>query len=305
MNGRPGSKPCLGLIVHRGRDALFEGFMSAMAEHGHLDDRTISIEPRFAEGVLDRTAGFAEDLVRKKVDIIVAIGAVGAREAQKATSTIPIVFAIVLDPVETGFAASLDRPGGNMTGVTSYDPFLAVEQLSLLRDVVPGLNRVAVLSDASNSRPFGSNSLERSFERAAAKFGVELIWFRQRSPVPDRAAIFRDVVLRECKAVQVLEVPANIADFEAIATLANEHQLPAMFPDGWQCGGLMSYGTSLLQTVAEIPRMIVRLLDGTLPGDIPIRQVRRHRLRVNLTTARQINIEIPHGVIARADELIT
>jgi putative ABC transport system substrate-binding protein len=126
MKGQTASPPRLGLLLHRGRDALFEGFMSAMSERGHVEGQTITIEPRFAEGVLERTAGLAEDLVRRNVELIVAIGAVGARAARNATSTIPIVFAIVLDPVDTGFAASLERPGGNMTGVTNYDPGLAL-----------------------------------------------------------------------------------------------------------------------------------------------------------------------------------
>lgn len=304
MTVLPAPRPHLGLIMHRGRDSLYEGFMSAMAKHGLVDAQTVMIEPRFAEGVLERTVGYAEDLVRKNVDIIVAIGAVGARAAQKATSTIPIIFSIVLDPVETGFVASMDRPGGNMTGVTNYDAGLALEHFALLQTVVPGLKRVAVLSDADIPRPQGGNTLERSCERAATQLGIASDWFRPGGPSPDRVSMFRDMVRRDCQAVEVLEVPANITDFEEIAQMANRHRLPAMFPDGWQHSGLMSYGTGLLQTLPEILPVIDLVLAGTVPGDIPIRQVRQHRLRVNLATARQIGVELPHEVIARADEMI-
>ncbi len=304
MKGQTASPPRLGLLLHRGRDALFEGFMSAMSQRGHVEGQTITIEPRFAEGVLERTAGLAEDLVRRNVDLIVAIGAVGARAARNATSTIPIVFAIVLDPVDTGFAASLERPGGNMTGVTNYDPGLALAQLALLRDVVPDLDRVAVLSDADIPRPHGWNPLERSCERAAASLGLELDWFRLTGPAPDRVSVFREMGRRGCKAVQVLEVPTNIADFGTIAALANDHRIPAMFPSGWHHEGLMSYGTSLLQTVPELPTMVDLILNGANPGDVPIRQVRRHRMCVNLATARRIGVDVPHHMIARADDII-
>ncbi len=296
--------PRLGLLLHRGRDALFEGFMSAMSERGHVEGQTITIEARFAEGVLERTPGLAEDLVRHDVDLIVAIGAVGASAARAATATIPIVFAIVLDPVDAGFAASLERPGGNMTGVTNYDPGLALAQLTLLRDVVPGLDRVAVLSDADIPSPQGWNPLERSCERAAASLGIELDWFRLSGPAPDRVSVFREMGRRRCKAVQVLEVPTNIADFGAIAALANDHRIPTIFPGGWHHEGLMSYGTSLLQTVPELPAMVDLILNGADPAEVPIRQVRQHRLCVNLATARRIGVDLPSHVIERADETV-
>lgn len=294
----------LGVLLHRGRDSLFERFMDAMAEHGYVSGQTITFVPRFAEGVLERTASLAEDLVRQNVDLIVAIGAVGANACHRVTSKIPIIFAIVLDPVELGFAATLERPGGNMTGVTNFDPGLAREQLALLQATLPGLDRVAVLSDADIPRPHGGNPLERSYEDAAASLGIALEWFRVRGPTPDRASVFREMASRGFRAVQVLEVPRNIADFETIAALANEHRLASMFPDGWQHNGLMSFGTSLLQTIPEIPPLVDLILSGTRAGDIPVRLVRRHRFCVNLATALQIGIDVPHHVIARAAKII-
>jgi putative ABC transport system substrate-binding protein len=298
------SAPRLGLILHRGRDALFDAFVYAMAAQGYTDGQTVIYEPRFAEGALDRTSGFAQDLVQGKVDLIVAIGAVGAAAARKATATVPIVFAIVLDPVELEFVASWGRPRGNMTGVTNYDPDLALEQLSLLREMVPDVRKVAVFSDADIPRPALGNPLERSCERAAAALGVTLEWFRPSGPTPDRAAMVWDAVARGCGAGLVLEVPSKMAAFETLAALAAEHRLPTLFPEGWRHDGLMSYGTSLLHTVPYLPEIIGRILAGTSPGDIPVRQVRQHRLTLNLTTARIICVDVPPALVARAAEVI-
>lgn len=294
------SVPHVGLILHRGRDALFDAFVAAMAEHGYCDGQTIRYEPRFAEGALERTAGFARDLVAANVDLIVAVGAVGAAAAQKATATLPIVFAIVLDPVDLGFVAACERPSGNMTGVTNYDPNLALEQLSLLREILPALRKVAVFSDADIPRPDGGNPLERSCTKAAAELGLTLEWFHPRGPAPDRAAMVRDAVARGCEAGLVLEVPSNIAAFGTLAALGSEHRLPMVFPDGWQHEGLMSYGSSLLQTIPHLPEIIRQILSGTPPGKIPVRRVKEHRLTLNLATARRLDMEMPPALVARA-----
>ena len=299
------SMPTIDVIVHRGRDALFNAFVKSLADHGYVEGETIALEPRFAGGILERTTGFAEDLVARKVDLIVAIGAVGARAAQRATDQVPIVYSIVLDPVETGFAATLDRPGRNMAGVTNYDPDLSVEQLTLLKKVVPDLKRLAILSDVDIPRPGGWNPLERSNELAARSLGLELQWVRIKGPTPDRAAAFQAMVEVGAQALQVLEVPVVLADFQSVAELAIEHRLPAMFPGGWQHDGLMAYGTSLLQTVPELPRLIGLILNGANPGDIPVRRVRQHRLRLNLATARKIGLDLSREVVARASEVIS
>lgn len=225
-------RPTIGLMFHRGRDRLFQALVAEMALRGYVDGGTVTLVPQFAEGDLSRAQGLADDLVRQSVDIIVAVGAVGAKAVQNATSRIPIVFAIVLDPVETGLVASLDRPGGNVTGVTNFDPALAFKQLRLLRDVVPGLDRVAVLSDADIPRPQGVNPLERSCERATAKLGIALEWYRRKAVGPDLTLLVQDMVERGCQALQVLEVPANIGQFDTISALANHAGLPAIFPDG-------------------------------------------------------------------------
>lgn len=299
-----GQVPRVGIIVHRGRDALFSALIKSLAEHGYVDGETVALEPRFAEGVLERTTGFAADLVARNVDLIIAIGFVGAQAAQRATDKIPIIYSIVLDPVKTGFAATADRPGGNMAGVTNFDPNLPVEQFSLLKEVVPGLKRVAILSDVDIPRPDGWNSLERSNDIAARSLGLEPQWVRVKGPRPERDAAFRAMLDGGAQALQVLEVPVMIADFQAAAELATKHRLPAMFPGGWQHEGLMAYGTSLLQTVPELPKLVGLILNGAVPGDIPVRQVCQHRLRLNLATAKKIGLSVPHELIAKASEVV-
>jgi putative ABC transport system substrate-binding protein len=301
----PLSMPRVGVIVHRGRDALFNLFIRSLAEAGYVDGETVTLEPRFAEGILERTTGFAEDLVARKVDLIVAIGFVGARAAQRATDEIPIIYSIVLDPVEVGFATLLNRPGGNMAGVTNYDPNLAVEQFALLKDIVPGLKRIALLSDADIPRPKGCDHREQSNEIAARSLGLEPQWVHLKGPTPDRVAAFQAMRDGGAQALQVLEVPVLIADFQSIAALAIEHRLPTMFPGGWQHDGLMAYGTSLLQTVPELPGLVDLILSGTNPGDIPVRQVRQHRLQLNLATARKIGLDIPLRIVAQANEVVS
>ncbi len=298
------SMPRVGVIVHRGRDKLFNGFLDSLAALGYVDGQNIEIEPRFAEGVLERTHGFAADLVARNVDLIVAIGGVGARAAQRATDRIPILYAVVLDPVEMGFAVSRDRPGCNLTGVTNYDPDLATKQLSLLKDVVPDLKRVAVLSDADVPGAGSTNTLERSNDLAAARLGIELQWVRIKGPHPDRPAAFRLMKDGQADALQVLEMPVAIADFQSIAALAIEHRLPSMFPGGWAHDGLMAYGTSLLQTIPDLASLVALVLNGADPASIPIRQVCEHRLRLNLETARRIGVDIAPAIVASASEVV-
>lgn len=299
-----GSMPRIGVIVHRNRDALFNTFLESLEKNGYVDGDNIVLEPRFAEGVLERTTGFAEDLVARKVNLIVAIGGVGARAAQRATDEIPIVYSIVLDPVEMGFAASLDRHGRNLAGVTNYDPALAQKQLALLKEAVPNLKRIAVLSDVDVPRSGDRNTLERSNELAAAALGLDLQWVRIKGPVPDRAAAFRAMKDGGAEALQVLEVPVLIGDFQSIAALGIEHRLPSMFPGGWQHDGLLAYGTSLLQTVPELARLVHLVLNGADPADIPVTYVREHRLRLNLATARKIGLDVSPEIVARAGEVV-
>jgi putative tryptophan/tyrosine transport system substrate-binding protein len=138
----------VGVILHRGPDErYFSVLRDGLARLGYTEGRNIAFEPRFAHGQLDRTTALASELVALEVDVIVAVGGVGARAAQRSTSKIPIVFAIVLDPVAVGFATTMERPGGNVTGVTNYHPGQAVEQLKLIKEVLPALSRVAILSD--------------------------------------------------------------------------------------------------------------------------------------------------------------
>ena len=165
----------VGVILHRGPDdPHYSALLASLAQLGYAEGRNIAFEPRFAHGQLDRTPAFAAELVGLGVDAIVAVGAVGARAAQRATNKIPVLFAIVLDPIAAGFAASIERPGGNVTGVTNYDPGQAREQLKLIQAVIPLLRRTAILSDEDipRSELDGWNPLEKSNDTASLRMAV-------------------------------------------------------------------------------------------------------------------------------------
>jgi len=297
----------VGVILHRGpEEPYYDALRDGLAQLGYVEGRNISFEPRFAHGQLDRTSGFASDLVGLGVDVIVAVGGVGARAAQRATNEIPIVFAIVLDPVATGFAASIERPGGNVTGVTNYDPGQAVEQLKLLQAAVPSLRRIAILSDeeAPRSHLDGWNPLEKSNDMAARALGLEPFWVRVKGPLPDLESAVVAIKNSGAEALLVLEVPVTLSRFKQIADLAIAHRLPALLPPGEANDALMNYGTSLLDTIPSLTAHIDRVLKGAAPADLPIETVSDRKLKINLKTARKLRMSIPSEILNKASEIV-
>lgn len=296
----------VGVILHRGPDPFYNGLREGLARLGYTEGRNIAFEPRFAHGQLDRTSDFASELVTLDVDVIVAVGAVGARAAQRATKTIPVVFSIVLDPVVAGFAASMERPGGNVTGVTNFDQDQAVEQLRLLKAVFPHLGRVAILSDEEipRSQQDGWNPLEKSNDAAARALGLEPFWVRLKGPTPDLQGAIGSMRSERVEALLVLEVPVTLLCLKQIGGLATAHGLPTLLPAGGVNDGLISYGTSLGDTIAYLPAYVDKILNGASPGDLPIETVSRRRLVVNLKTARDLGVSIPSEVLCRADQII-
>jgi putative ABC transport system substrate-binding protein len=297
----------VGVILHRGPDdPHYHALRDGLARLGYAEGQNIAFEARFAHGQLDRTPALAAELVGLGVDVIVAVGAVGARAAQRATNDIPVLFAIVLDPVAAGFAASMERPGGNVTGVTNYDPHQAIEQLKLLKAVVPSLRCVAILSDEDiprNQRD-GWNPLEKSSDTSARALGLEPLWVRMKGPMPDLEGAITSMKRAATEALLVLEVPVTLPRFRQIADLAVAHRLPALLPAGEATGALISYGTSLLDTTPSLSAHVDRVLQGTSPADLPIETVSRRRLRINLKTARELGVTIPSEILSRADEIV-
>jgi putative ABC transport system substrate-binding protein len=274
-------------------------FVQRLRELGWIEGRTVAIEYRWAEGRIAREAEIAAEFVRLKVDVILTVGGTSAKQA---TSVIPIVFAISSDPVGTGLVASLARPGGNITGMSIQATDLAGKRLELLREVVPGIRRLAIMAD------FGlpASVLELDGIQAAAKTlgGPEVIKSEIRQ-VDDIAPALDRLKGR----AEALYVPANLlanANRVRINELALAARLPTMFGfrEYVESGGLMSYGPNTQELFRRAADYVDKILRGAKPADIPVEQPTKFDLIVNLKTAKALGLEVPQTLLARADEVI-
>jgi putative tryptophan/tyrosine transport system substrate-binding protein len=279
-----------------------EAFRQGLRELGYIEGKNIVIEWRSAEGKLDRLPALAAELVRLKVDVIVTTGPTGTRPAKEATSTIPIVMAQDIDPVGTGFIASLARPGGNITGLSSLVPEISGKQLELLKQVVPKLSRVAVLWTSSNP---GNTQALREIERAAVTLEVKLQSLDILG-IEDIETAFRAATRGRADAVLVLQNGVALAHRTAIADLAIKSRLPAIYPRlvFVEDGGLMSYGASFADMDRRAATYVDKILKGAKPADLPVEQPTKFELIINLKAAKQIGLTIPPNVLARADKVI-
>ena len=287
---RPGSPP----------DPLLDAFRQGLHELGYDEGRNISIEYRWAEGREERFPDLAADLVRLKVDVIVAgVGAVEA--AKKATTTIPIVMPLFGDPVRAGLVASLARPGGNVTGLTSLSGELPGKWMELVKQTVPRASRVAVLWD-----PAGDPSQVRISEAAARSLGVRLRVLKvERVDGFERA--FAEARENEAGALIVLGSPFFYVHRARLVELASKHRLPAIYPQRefvQGSGGLMSYGADYRHQFRRAAAYVDKILKGVKPRDLPIEQPTKFELVINQRTARALGLTIPPPVLARADEVI-
>lgn len=278
-----------------------EALRQRLAELGHVEGRTLVIEARWAEGAVDRLPALAAELVGANVEVIVTLGAVATRAARQATSTVPIVFAVVVDPVAGGLVADRDRPGGNLTGFTSFDPEEMKPHLALLKETVPGLTRVAFLGDAAVAGA-GARAWD---EGQAAAAGLQAVSLRVRGTDAELTRAF-DAIRRDgAQAVLVLEMPAMLEQRRRIAELAIRHRLPTLFVGGHgDAGGLLSYGTSARETGRRLADHVDAVLSGARPAVMPVERLVRRELTVNLRTARAIGLAIPPAVLQRADRVL-
>jgi len=277
-----------------------DAFRQGLADLGYVDGKNIVIEPRFAEGKFDRVPELTRELVDLKVDVIAVLGAVTVRAARKAAGDVPIVFAVVVDPVADDVVASLERPAGNITGITTFDPQQPRKQLELLKEVIPRLNRVAFLGDQGVSE-----ALMKASEEQARALGIQSQRLRVSAPAPDLVEAFAEIRREHADAVVVLEEPVLAIHAKKIAELATESHLPAMFtPIRADAGGLIAYGTSLADGMRSIAQYVDKILKGAKPGDLPVETLRYYELTVNLKTAREIGVTIPPEVIKRANQVI-
>ena len=285
----------------RGGEAR-EAFRQDLRELGYIVGQNIVIEWRYAHRKRDRLPALAAELVRLKVDVIVALNPPAARAAQNTTTTIPIVIRISSDPVRSGFVASLARPGGNITGLWSISGELIGKRLELLKEVVPGLSRVAVLWKPGRRR--GGVRLKKA-EVTARALGVQLQSLQVRDPGEFQGA-FEAATRERADALITLRNPVIVRHRKRITSLALKSRLPAIYDDRAfvEVGGLMSYGTNLAALHRRAATFVHKILKGAKPADLPIEQAREFELVINLKTIKQIGVTIPPEVLYRAAKVI-
>ena len=279
-----------------------KAFRQGLRELGYVEGKNIVIEYRYAEEKLDSEPALAAELVRLKVDIIVTAGAGATRAAKEATSTIPIVMSQDPDPVGNSFVASLARPGGNITGLSSVGADLAGKRLELFREILPKLSRVAVLGTSTNP---GNVPALKETELAAKAFKVQLQFLDVLS-AKDIESAFRAAIKGYADAVLVLNSPVSSSRRKEIAELAVKSRLPAFYnrSEYVEDGGLMSYGVSFTELGHRAATYVDKILKGRKPADLPIEQPTKFEFVVNLKAAKQIGLTIPPNVLARADRVI-
>jgi putative ABC transport system substrate-binding protein len=282
--------------------ARIEAFRQGVRELGYVEGKNIVIEWRFADGKLERLPEFAAELVRLKVDVIVTAGPTPTRAAKEATVTIPIVMAFDNDPVGNGFVASLARPGGNITGLSTHYPEISGKQLELLKEIVPKLSRVAVLG--TSTQPGNAQAL-REVELAARAFGVQLQYLDVLDP-KDTDTAFHAASKGRAEAVLVLETSIFVLQRPQIADLAVKSRLPAMYSrrEFVDDGGLISYGTNFADLSRRAATYVDKIFKGAKPADLPVEQPTKFEFIINLKAAKQIGLTIPPNVLARADRVI-
>ncbi len=293
--------PRIGFVAPQGRSLpLFDAFRQGLADLGYVDGQNILIEPRFAEGHYERFPDIFSELVGLKVDMLVVTGAVTARAAKKAVSGIPLVFSVVVDPVRDNVVPSLEQPGGNLTGVTCFDPQQATKQLKLLQEIVPGLKRVAVLGDQGVSE-----ALMNAAEGQARALGLRPQRLRVAGPNPDLHVAFAAMKEQHADALLVLEEPVLGVHAKEVAELADKDRLPTMFaPSRAAAGGLIDYGTSQTEAIRRMAAYVDMILKGAKPAALPVETVTRYALIVNLKTAHEIGVTVPPEILKRADRVI-
>ena len=279
-----------------------EAFRRGMRELGYVEGKNIVIEWRSGDGKVERQSELAAELVRHKEDVIVTSGPTMTRAAKQATATIPIVMAFDPDPIGNGFIASLARPGGNITGLSTLSPELSGKQLELFKEIVPRLSRVAVLG--TSAEPGNAQTL-REIELAAEGFGVKLQYLEIADP-RDIEPAFQAANKERVGAMLVLQTPVFNPKRKQIAELALKNRLPAIYPQSeWvDDGGLISNGVSFAALYHRAATYVDKILKGTKPADLPVEQPTKFELVINLKTARQIGLTIPPNVLARADRVI-
>ena len=290
----------LGASSPSGWSRWLDTFQRRLRELGWIEGRTMAVEYRWAEGRSERYAEIAAEFVRLKVDVIVTVGG-AVLAVKRATSTIPIVFAIAVDPLGSGLVASLTQPGANVTGLSVQSTDVVGKRLDILRELLPRLHRMAVMGNVSYA---GATLEMREVEAAARTLGLDPLTLEIKRP-EDIAPAF-DALKDGTDALYVCPDPLTNANHLRINTLALGARLPTMHPnrDLLEGGGLLSYGPDYADMWRRAADLVDKILRGTKPGDIPVEQPTKFEFVINLTTAKALGLTIPASYLSLADELI-
>jgi putative ABC transport system substrate-binding protein len=281
---------------------LLEGFQEGLRELGYVEGKNVAIESRNAGGKNERLSGLADELVRFKVDVILAVNTPAAQAAKKATATIPIVITRVADPVKSGLVPSLAHPGGNLTGLSFMTDELGAKGLQLLKEILPSISRVAALWYADNP---GVTIGVGAMEPAAAQLGLQVLRFPVREP-SDFLGAFQGAARGRAEALFVFDDAMVTKHRVQILNLAAKHSLPVLSSQKTfaEAGGLLAYGASPSALYRRAAYYVDRILNGANPRDLPIEQPTKFDLVINLKTAKALGLTIPQSVLLRADKVI-
>jgi putative tryptophan/tyrosine transport system substrate-binding protein len=292
----------LGVASPSRNPPLIAALHQGLSETGYVEGQNLAIEYRWAEGHYDRLPALATDLVARKVDLIVAFGGIpAALAAKRATLTIPIVFSVG-DPVDLGLVASLARPGGNLTGVSTMAPELSPKRLELLSELVPHAGVIALLVNPNNSN---TERIIGDMQEASRAKGVQVPILKARTESEIDAA-FATLVQMQARALVVGGDPFFGNWREQLVALAARHGVPAIYQwrESVEAGGLISYGSSLAASFRQVGIYAGKILKGAKPADLPVQQPTTFELVVNLNTAKALGLTVPPSILARADEVI-
>jgi len=299
------SIPVIGFLGSRGPGDdlhLLAAFRLGLKEVGYSEGQNVMIEYRFAENQYERLPALAADLVRRQVAVIIANGP-AAQAAKAATATIPIVFTAGFDPVEVGLVASLNRPGGNVTGLSILDVELGPKRLELLHELAPNATKVAALVNPTDRAR--ASAISKNMQAAAQTLGVQL-QILHASTASDFDAVFANLVQQKVGALVIGGDPFFNSQSEHLGALTVRHAVPAIFQFRAFAagGGLASYGADLADSYRQVGIYAGRILNGEKPADLPVMQSTKVELIINLKTAETLGLTVPRQIIARADDVI-
>jgi putative ABC transport system substrate-binding protein len=280
-------------------------FLEGLRDLGYVEGRNVVIEYRVAEGKVERFPALLAELIALKVDVIVAPGTPAALAAKHATRTLPIVFPVAVDPVQSGLVTSLARPGGNVTGLSALVSELVGKCLEQLTQAVPGVSRVAVLWQPGGLDERTEKEMLKGAEVAGRALGVRLQFVQARGPA-DFERAFSEMTKARAGALTVLTSVMFVNERRRLVDLAAENRLPAAYAqrEFVDAGGLMSYGTNVADLFRRAATYVDRILKGAKPGDLPVEQSTKFELVINLKAAKALGLTIPPSVLARADQVI-